>query len=269
MRKPKLSDYDLSAEFVVACSRYRRSRGRYHPSLAFGGELNPAKALALAEKMVQKWKVGPLAWKFLGRLEYIGCFYPWKLVTEVGGIDIWPVVHRFFMRMKGRFAFHEEGRDGYRIFADDTSGYRLDYGFVRFICISKETGDDFINIFPFLEAALIRLSGRLVEIEVSPAELKFSADKTEKVHSVRITNDWTARVSETVAKKVCKRGRPSCCIFLKRHAGNSFCVKFDVNTARLRLEQLSEGRARATRIGSCALAGRAEKKERKTRRTAM
>ena len=172
------------------------------------------------------------------------------------------------MRLKGRFAFHEEKRDGYRLFADDASKYRSDY-FARLICISKETGDDFININPFLEAALIRLSGRLVEVEVSPAELKFSADKTEKVHSVRITYDWTAQVSETVSRKICKKGRPGCCIFLKQHAGNSFCVKFDVNAARSRLEQLFEGRSRATRIGNCALAGRAEKKEKKMRRAAM
>ncbi len=265
MQKPDCSDYGLTAEFIADHGRWRRSRGR-RPCLPFEDEHNPRKALTLAENMVRRWKVSPSAWKFRGRLKYTGWLFPWKLVMELGEVDLWPIAVRFFARLKDNFVFHEQMYDGYRLFADETRGYRLGYEFEKFICLSREKGDDFINILPFFETALIRLSGRLVEVEVSPAELKFSADKTEKVHSVRITDDWTARVSETVVKRVCKRGRPDCCIFLKRHADDSFCTKFDVNTARLRLEQLSEGRSRATRIGNCALAGRAERKERKTRR---
>jgi len=200
--------------------------------------------------------------KFKGRLWYMGWFnLPWKLVTDDGEIDLWPVIDKFLISLNNKRADHKEERDGYTLAANESSEFQFKYIPGEYVLLEKLGNFGVSNIHAYLDTALGWLSGRMVEIEIEDGkQIKFVADKFEKVYGVYFVGDGNScEVPRGIEKTVCKAGQRDCCIFLSAGAGGFFCEKFNGPIARLLLDRLAKNAIRASRIGSCALLGRKEK----------
>ena len=105
--------------------------------------------------------------KLKGRLLYTGWFnLPWKLVTDDGEIDIWPIIDKFLTSLNGKRANHQEARDGYTLSADEASEFQFKYIPGEYALLEKPEGFGMSNVHVYLDTALGWLSGRLVEIEI-------------------------------------------------------------------------------------------------------
>lgn len=205
--------------------------------------------------------------KLKGRLMFMGWFnLPWKLVTDKGEIDLWPVIDKFLTSLNGKRADHTHRLDGYTLAADESSEFLFTYIPGRCVLLEKLEGTGMSNVHAYLEEILGWLSGRMVEIEIEDGkQIKFAADKFESVHGVYFVGDGNScGVPSGDEKTVCKVGQPDCCIFLSMGVGTkgpSFqCEKFNGSIARILLDRLANGRIRARRIGNCALLLRKEQK---------
>lgn len=200
--------------------------------------------------------------KLKGRLLYMGWWnFPWKLVTNNGEVDLWPVVEKFINSLNGKHASHERTLDGYTLAVDETSKFHLKYIPGKLVTLEHEDFG-FSNVHAYLDDTLTWLSGRLVEIEVEYGEqMKFTADASEEVYGVYFVDPGNScEVPSGAEKTVCKAGQPDCCIFLTMGAGAAFqCEKFCGSTARMLLDRLAKNNIRANRIGSCAVLGRKER----------
>lgn len=199
--------------------------------------------------------------KFKGRLLYMGWSnLPWKLVTEEGEIDLWPVMNKFLTSLNGKRANHEQARDGYALSADESSKFQFKYVPGEYVLLENPEGFGMSNVHAYLDTALGWLSGRLVEIEIEDGkQVKFIADTSEQVFGVYFVGDGNScEVPRGAEKTVCKAGQRDCCIFLSAGAGGFNCEKFNSPMARMLLDRLAKGTMRASRIGNCALLGRKE-----------
>ena len=196
--------------------------------------------------------------KLKGRLYYMGWLLPWKLVTNDGEIDLWPVIDKFLASLNGKRADHEQTRDGYTLSADEASDFKLTYTPGECAFLEKSEGFGLSNVNAYLSSALVGLSGRLVEIEIEDGkQIKLTADKSEEVYGVYFADRGNScELPSGVEQTVCKIGQPDCCIFLVAGDDDFYCEKFSGPTARMLLDRLAKGTIRASRIGNCALIGR-------------
>lgn len=199
--------------------------------------------------------------KFKGRLLYMGWFsLPWKLVTDNGEIDLWPVIDKFLASLNGKRANHDREYDGYTLAADESSESQFKYVPGEYVLLEKSEGFGMSNVHAYLDNALVWLSGQMVEIEIEDGkQIKFMADKTEEVYGVYFVGDSNScELPSGVEQTVCRIGQHDCCIFLSAGADGFHCEKFSGPTARMLLDRLAKGNIRASRIGSCAILGRKE-----------
>jgi hypothetical protein len=202
-----------------------------------------------------------------GRLLYMGWFNPpWKLVTDNGEIDLWPIIDKFLASLNGKRAKHDQKRDGYSLTADESSEFQFKYVPGKYVLLEKLKGFEMsnvhaYNVHAYLDETLIWLSGRLVKIEVENGkQIKFIADKSEEVLGVYFFSDGNScEVPKGVEQTVCKIGQPDCCIFLVVGGDGFSCEKFSGPTARVLLDRLAKGNIRASRIGNCAILRRRER----------
>ena len=196
--------------------------------------------------------------KLKGRLLYMGWFnLPWKLVTDEGEIDLWPIIDRFLASLNGKRADHEQTRDGYTLSANESSKFQFKYVPGKYVLLEKSEGIGMSNVHAYFDTALGWLSGRLVKIEIEDGkQVKFSVDVSEEVFGVYFVGDGNScEVPHGVEKTVCKVGQHDCCIFLSMGAGGFNCEKFNDPMAHMLLDRLAKGTMRASRIGNCALLG--------------
>ncbi len=189
--------------------------------------------------------------KLKGRLLYMGWFHlPWKLVTENGEIDLWPVIDKFLTSLNGKRADHRQERDGYTLSAEESSKFAFKYVPGQYVLLEKPEGFGMSNVHAYLADALVSLSGRMVEIEIEDGkQMKFAADKTEEVYGVYFVGEGNScEVPRGVEKTVCKAGQRDCCIFLSAGAGGFFCEKFSGPTARMLLDRLAKGKGYHPRL---------------------
>lgn len=201
--------------------------------------------------------------KLKGKLQYMGWFnLPWKLVTDNGEIDLWPVIDNFLTSLSGKRAKHDRECDGYTLAADENSEFQFKYIPGECVLLEKPEGFGMSNVHAYLDHALVWFSGRMVEIEVEDGkQVKFTVDKLEKVFGVYFVGDGNScEVPGGAEQTVCKIGQHDCCIFLSVGADGFHCEKFSGPTARMLLDRLAKGNIRASRIGSCAILGRKERK---------
>lgn len=198
--------------------------------------------------------------KLKGRLLYMGWFnLPWKLMTDDGEIDLWPIINKFLTLLNGKRANHKQVRDGYTLSADETSEFKFKYTPGEYVLLEKSDGMS--NVHAYLDTALGWLSGRLVEIEIEDGkQVKFIADVSEEVFGVYFAGDCdpSCEVPRGAEKTICKVGQHDCCIFASVSANGFGCQKFNGPLARMLLDRLAKGNIRASRIGNCALIGRKE-----------
>ena len=197
--------------------------------------------------------------KLKGMLFYMGWLnLPWKFMTDDGEIDLWPVIDKFFTSLNGKRADQREERDGYTLAADESSEFRFKYVPGKYVLLNKFKVFGMSNVYVCLEDALVRLSGRMVEIEIEDGkQIKFIADKSEKVYGVySVGDDGSCEVPRGAEQTVCKIGQRDCCIFLSASADGFYCQKFNSSLARMLLDRLANGNIRASRIGNCAFLGR-------------
>ena len=196
--------------------------------------------------------------KLKGVLLYTGWSnLPWKLVTDDGEIDLWPIIDKFLMSLNGKCANHQEACDGYTLSADEASEFQFKYIPGEYVLLEKPEGFGMSNVHVYLDTALGWLSGRLVEIEIEDGKrVKFVADASEQVFGVYFTDGNSCEVPSDAEKTVCKAGQHDCCIFLSAGADGFHCEKFNSPLARMLLDRLAKGTIRASRIGNCALLGR-------------
>lgn len=200
--------------------------------------------------------------KLKGRLLYMGWFnLPWKLMTDDGEIDLWPVIDKFLTSLNGKRADHKEERDGYALAADESSEFQFKYVPGEYVLLEKPEGFGMSNVHAYLDTSLGWLSGRMVEIEIEDGkQIKFTADKSEGVYGVYFVGDGNScEVPSGAEKAICKVGQHDCCIFLSVGADGFNCEKFNSQLARMLLDRLAKGNIRASRIGNCALVGRKER----------
>ena len=202
--------------------------------------------------------------KLNGKLLYMGWFnLPWKLVTDDGEIDLWPVIDKFLTSLNGKRANHKRERDGYMLAANDASEFAFKYIPGKYVLLEKPEGFGMSNVHAYLDEALGWLSGRMVDIEIEDGkQIKFAADKSEEVYGVYFVGDGNScEVPSGIEQTVCKIGQRDCCIFLSLSAGAGgfSCEKFNGPMARILLDRLAKGNMRASRIGNCALIGRRER----------
>lgn len=199
--------------------------------------------------------------EFKGRLIYTGWSNPWRLLTDEGEIDLWPLFDQFFLSLDGKPASQERGRDNYTLRVDEKSKSLFEYVPDEYILLKEIDGVGISNVFAYLDTILIWLTGRKVEIEIIDGErIEIRADKSEKVYGVSFredTNSWP--ISRKVAKKICKIGKKDCCIFLsvgQNAVGQKgfFCMKFDTPFARILLDRFSKRKIHG-RIGNCGFLG--------------
>lgn len=197
--------------------------------------------------------------KLKGRLLYMGWFnLPWKLVTEEGEIDLWPIMDKFLISLNGKRANHEQTRDGYTLLMDESSEFEFKYIPGEYILLEKTEGFGGFNVQAYLDTVLGWLSGRRVEIEIEDGEqVKFIADTSEDVFGVYFFSDGNScEVPRGAEKTICKIGQHDCCIFLSIDTRGFNCEKFNSPMARILLDRLAKGTTNASRIGNCALLGR-------------
>lgn len=208
--------------------------------------------------------------KIKGRLLYMGWFnLPWKLVMGDGEIDLWSVIDKFFISLNGKRADHKRERDGYTLAADESSEFQFKYVPGEYVLLEKSEGFGMSNVHAYLDIVLSWLSGRMVEIEIKDGkQIKFTADKSEKVYGVYFVGDGSScEVPSGTEKAICRVGQHDCCIFLSVGADGFNCEKFNSSLAHMLLDRLAKGNIRASRIRNCALIGRKER-EAVTARTA-
>ncbi len=201
--------------------------------------------------------------KFKGRLQYMGWFnLPWKLMTDNGEIDLWPVIDKFFTSLNGKRAKHEQKCDGYTLTADENSEFQFKYVPGKHVLLKKSKGFGMSNVYAFFDDTLVWLSGRMVEIEIEDGkQIGFTADKSEEVFGVYFVGDGNScEIPKGTEKTVCKIGQRDCCIFPSMGADGFGCEKFSGPMARLLLDRLAKGNIHASRIGNCEILGRKDKK---------
>lgn len=199
--------------------------------------------------------------KLKGRLLYMGWFnLPWKLVTDDGETDLWPILDKFLTSLNGKRADHEQTHDSYTLLANKSSEFQFKYIPGKRVFLEKPEGFGLSNVFAYLDTTLGWLSGRLVKIEIENGkQIKFVADTSEDVFGVYFTDGNSCEVPSNAEKTVCKEGQHDCCIFLTMSAKGFSCEKFNSPLARVLLDRLAKGTMRASRIGNCALLGRKER----------
>ncbi|MDD5625742.1 MAG: hypothetical protein PHG83_01080 [Patescibacteria group bacterium] len=178
--------------------------------------------------------------------------FPWKLVTDNGEVDLWPVVDEFLASLNNKRAKYE----GSSIVADESSKYKFKYAPCEYVVLAEDSG--ILNVRACLDNDLIWLSGRKVEIEIEDGkQMKFVADKSEEVLGVYFMGGGNScEVPKGMEQTVCKCGQSDCCIFLTIGTGGFRCEKFSGPMARLLLDRLAKGTIRASRIGNCSIIGR-------------
>lgn len=200
--------------------------------------------------------------KLNGRLLYMGWFnLPWKLVTDEGEIDLWPVIEKFLTSLNGKRANHNNERDGYALFVDEASEFKFKYIPWEYVLLEKPEGFWGSNVYIYLNTVLGWLSGRMVKIEIEDGkQIKFTADKSEEVYGVYFVGAGNScKVPSGAEKDICRTGQRDCCIFLSISSVDGFnCEKFNSQLARMLLDRLAKGNIHASRIGNCALIGRKE-----------
>jgi hypothetical protein len=195
-----------------------------------------------------------------GRLLYMGWFnLPWKLVTDSGEIDLWPIIEGFFVSFNGKTANHERRRDSYTLSSDEGSKFKFEYVPDEHVWLEEPAGG-LSNVHAYLDESLVWLSGRMVEIEIEDGKhIKLVADRAQKVNGIYSVGD-SCEVPRGAEKTICKAGQRDCCIFLAMSPDGFECEKFSGSTARMLLDRLAKGTMRASRIGDCALVGRKERR---------
>lgn len=198
--------------------------------------------------------------EFKGKLQYMGWFnLPWKLIMGNEQIDLWSIVDSFFTSLNGKNAKQEESLNGFVLSADENSKEQFEYIPNKRVLLNASDGFGFSNVQAYLDEALIRFSGRMVNIKVEDGKnIEFAVDKSEKVFGVYYVGEGnTCKVPKGAEKTVCKIGESDCCIFLSLGSNGFRCLKFSGSPmAGVLLDRLAKGTIRATRIGDCALLGR-------------
>ena len=197
--------------------------------------------------------------KYKGKLLYLGWFNrPWKLITEDGEIDLWPIVDKFFVSLNGKRTKHNQTLDSYTLSASENSEFQFEYIPGELVLLKKLEDFGMLNIHAYLDSALCWLSGRIVEIEIENGkQIKFVADKDEDVFGVYFVGGGNScEVPFGAEQTVCKLKQHDCCIFLTFGADKFHCEKFNGPLARMLLDRLAKGNIRASRIGNCKLLGR-------------
>ena len=191
-----------------------------------------------------------------GRLLYLGWNNtPWRVITDNGEIDLQPIVAEFFISINKERAWHKNEKGGYVLKTDKKSRHQFLYAPDRYILLenTKEFGGS--NVWYYLDATLIRLTGRLVHIKIKMGKkFQIFPDKSEKVFGVYFTGERNScKLPEGIEKTVCKVGQEDCCIFLSLHEDGFYCEKFNIPIARLLLDRFAKGKMNAKKIGNCAL----------------
>jgi hypothetical protein len=127
--------------------------------------------------------------------------------------------------------------------------------------LKKIDGSGSFDVTASMEAALIGLSGRLVNVTLSDDAFGIAASPKEEVFRVWYDGESNScPISKNDAETVCKFDQSDCCIFLSVSlaigAQGYGCEKFNTPLALVLLDGIAHGTSGPTRIGSCKLCGR-------------
>ena len=191
-----------------------------------------------------------------GRLLYMGWLnLPWKLITNDGEVDLRPLVEAFLISLNSKKASHRHSPNHYTLTENKKSEFKLDYVPGEQILLK---GNGWSNVHAHLDDSLIRLSGRLIIVEIEEGKsIIFKADESESVPGLYFTREGNScGVPSEMEKAVCKAGQKDCCVFLLAGSEGFSCEKFNAPLARMLLDRLAKGTMQANRIGNCTLVGR-------------
>lgn len=187
-----------------------------------------------------------------GRLKYLGLSLGCIVSTAEGEIDLWQKIEVLLENLNEKTVRQENEKSNYALFADENALSELDYKKEKLALLCDAHGNA-SNVYAYLDTSLTWLTGRLVKIRITETEFRIAADTSEKVYGVHFTNDNSCAVTSDIADRICKIGKPDCCIFLS-YSGEGFsCQKFSGSIARIVLERHAKGTMKASRIGNCEI----------------
>ncbi len=175
-------------------------------------------------------------------------------MTNNGEVDLWSITDKFLASLNGERANHIQELDCYTLYADESSESRFKYESGKYAVLKKDSFGA-SNVHAFMDESLMFLSGRMVEIDIGDGRFRIVADKSEKVYGVYFVDGGkSCEIPVDAEKTICRIGRADCCVFLTVGIGGFYyCEKFYAPVARMMLERLAKGNARASRIGNCAI----------------
>lgn len=182
----------------------------------------------------------------------------WKLVTNDGEIDLYPIVNHLLESLNlCRVERPEQMVDSFELLVNKDSKFTLRYTPMKVLCLeylSEDTALD-VQISAEMRIMLSRLSGRLVDLEIEDGRrMRIAPDISELVlHVSYACGSNGCEIPSGASETVCRKGKPDRCIFFN----DGECRKFDTQIAHDMLSHFAEGTRFAKgivgRIGNCAL----------------
>ncbi len=208
--------------------------------------------------------------KIVGTLNFHGWFHPWKVITEDGvETDIHPVVASFFKKLAGQPVVFEDEPEGFHLVRDENSPKKLEYKVegdgVILALLNKDGSFGLSNLTASIPDALQRIDGRNVVITVTDTEMRVQADPNQEVYKLPYTHGNMASIPEGIEKSQCQIGTSNACVFCVATGEGFECSKGNTQMGRMVLDRLAKGEMRASRIGSCLVAGRVRDEDRERR----
>ncbi len=196
-----------------------------------------------------------------GRLEYTSLFRPIKLFTETGQLDLWEYYKNLFSNLNGQKVSMAYTLNSIETKSDDNSelilSYQNDKGGIGILISNTSSGT---NVAAYLADMFQRLNARHVIVEIDDTAIKIQSDESEQVYGLRYTNNNNCIIPDDKVHSLCKPATTDACIFFSVSGTGCECMKFNSTFARMVLDRHEKGTLNATRIGNCALLGRAKEK---------
>lgn len=196
----------------------------------------------------------------IGRLVWSGSWRvrPWILERKNGTtVDLYPLIDDCFKKIQGKPSSQKMDAHSYTFKVDDNSEDMLEYESDGLVVLKLRKGFGLTNIRSFMSRSLTWLSGRNVVVTIRNDGFSIEADKLEAVQGIKLIprSENSGRIPKGKEHTLCKVGTKECCIFAIGTSSGMVCEKFSYIGQDM-LDKLRKRELRATRVGSCYLAGK-------------
>lgn len=201
--------------------------------------------------------------KISGKLKYYGWNMPCILITELGPVDIWPLMLTFLVSLAHKGVRWQKtfercslsptvANDGFILFYE-AGGYPE----------RKREGTMHGALEPFdsLDRSFMGLNGRIIILSFEENAMTIAVDPQEDVFRVSFLDDGKfCGIPSGMEKEVCKSHTSDCCLYLSLDPDKKpVCAKFNSDVAPWLLLNAFNHESRCHRIGNCGFKVPAQK----------